>query len=94
MQTFLVLVLPSVVVYTLLFGLLSRGSPRPGGVALFWRVGLVGCALGAALWYLTVKTSALVSLPEFVRVAWYGLLLAGAVLTAFAALGTALKRAK
>src|SRR5438046_1968428 len=41
------LVLPPLVVFTTLFGLLARGTPKPGGVSLFLRVGLVGLALAA-----------------------------------------------
>jgi len=92
MQTFLETVLPALVIFTTLFGLLSRGNPRPGGVALFWRVGLVGLALGGALWYLTFKTSALVSMPAFVTHVWGGLVFGGGVLTLFAAAGSSLKR--
>jgi hypothetical protein len=91
-DTFLEVVLPAIVVNTTLFGLLSRGNPRPGGVTLFWRVGLVGLGLGGLLAFLTYKTSALVSLPAFVRNCYAGLLVAGALLTGFALLGTLLKR--
>jgi hypothetical protein len=92
METLLEIVLPSVVVFTTLFGLLSRGNPRPGGVALFWRVGLVGLALGGVLWYLTMRTSALVATPAFVQRMYSGILIGGFLLTLFAAAGTALKK--
>jgi hypothetical protein len=92
MQTLLEVVVPSVLVFTMLFGLLSRGDPRPGGVALFWRVGLVGLALGGVLWYLTFRTSALIAMPAFVRRMYYGLVLGGGLLTLFAAAGSALKK--
>jgi hypothetical protein len=91
METLLEVVLPAVVIFTTLFGVLSRGSPRPGGVALFWRVGLTGLGLGALLWYLTFRTSSLVSLPEFVRHLYAGLMGGGVLLTLFAAAGTSLK---
>ena len=91
MSTLLQVVLPAVVVFTTLFGLLSRGNPRPGGVALFWRVGLTGLGLGAALWYLTFQTSALATMPEFVRNLYRGLLGGGVLLTGFAAAGSWLK---
>ena len=91
MSTLLQIVLPAVVIFTTLFGVLSRGDPRPGGVALFWRVGLVGLALGGVLWYLTFKTAALVNTPEFVRNLYSGLLVGGVLLTAFAAVGSWLK---
>jgi hypothetical protein len=92
MTTLLEVVLPAAVVFTTLFGLLSRGDPRPGGVALFWRVGLCGLGLGALLWYLTLRTSALAAMPEFVRNLYRGMLLGGLGLTLFAALGSSLKR--
>ncbi len=91
MQTLLEVVLPAIIIFTTLFGLLSRGDPRPGGVALFWRVGLVGLALGGVLAYLTFKTSALVSMPGFVSHMYSGLIIGGGLLTLFAAAGTALK---
>jgi hypothetical protein len=91
MDTLLQVVLPAVVVFTTLFGLLSRGDPKPGGVALFWRVGLTGLALGGGLWYLTFRTGLLASTPAFVRNAYSGLLIGGAVLTVFAAFGSSLK---
>ncbi len=86
------LVLPPIVVFTMLFGVLSRGSPRPGGVALFWRVGLVGLALAAALTYLTHHTNVLVNTPAFVTHAYLGLFIGGVALTLFAAVGTWLKK--
>ena len=92
MQTLLEVVLPAVVVFTTLFGLLSRGDPRPGGVALFWRVGIAGLVLAGALWYLTFRTSAFVTAPAFVRRAYFGLFVGGVLLTLFAAAGTALKK--
>lgn len=91
MSTLLQIILPAMVVFTTLFGLLSRGDPRPGGVALFWRVGLVGLFLGAALWYLTFQTNALLNTPEFVRNLHRGLLGGGVLLTGFAAVGSWLK---
>jgi hypothetical protein len=39
MLTVVQIVLPALLVFTTLFGLLARGNPRPGGVALFMRVG-------------------------------------------------------
>jgi hypothetical protein len=92
METLLEVVLPSVVIYTTLFGLLYRGNPKPGGVALFWRVGLVGLALGGVLAFLSFKTSALVSLPAFVHRMYAGLLIGGGLLVTFAAFGSSLKR--
>ncbi len=91
METLLQMVLPALVVFTTLFGVLSRGNPKPGGVALFWRVGLTGLAIGGVLAYLTLRTSALAATPAFVRNLYLGLLAGGALLTAFAAFGTSLK---
>lgn len=91
METLLQVVLPSVVVFTTLFGLLSRGTPKPGGVTLFWRVGLTGLGLGGGLFYLTTRTSALAATPAFLQRAYVGLLVGGLALTLFAALGTSLK---
>jgi hypothetical protein len=86
------LILPAVVVYTTLFGLLARGNPRPGGIALFWRVALVGLALGGLMWLLTVRFGAGVNLPRFVRMSYRGLVLGGLALAIFAAAGNALQR--
>ena len=91
MQTLLELVVAPVLVITMLFGILSRGSPRPGGVALFWRVGLVSLALAGVLTYLTHHTNVLVNTPAFVTHAYLGLASGGALLTIFAAIGTWLK---
>jgi len=57
--TLVELVVPAVVIFTTLFGLLARGNPKPGGVALFLRVGLAGLALAGAVFYLVEKTAAL-----------------------------------
>jgi hypothetical protein len=91
MATLLQVVVPALVIFTTLFGLLSRGNPRPGGVALFWRVGLVGLALGAIAWYLTFQTNSLLNMRDFVRNLYRGLLVGGFLLTGFAAVGTWLK---
>ena len=48
--------LPAIVVFTTLFGVMARGNPKPGGVALFLRVGLAGLALSLGLFYLVTKT--------------------------------------
>jgi hypothetical protein len=92
MTTILALTVPGAVVLITLFGLLARGNPKPGGVALFWRVGLVGLGLGAATWYLTAKSGLLPPLPDLVHLAYRGLLVGAAVIVVLAALGTALKR--
>ena len=92
METFLQVVLPAIVVFTTLFGLLSLGEEKVGGVALFWRVGLVGLALGGGLYFLSYQTNILDATPAFVKRAYAGLLIGGVFLTCFAALGTALKK--
>lgn len=92
MDTLFQVVVPAFLVFTMLFGLLSRGDPRPGGVALFWRVGIVGLLLGAVAWYLTVKLDLLASTPIFVQRLYQGLIIGGGFLTAFAAIGSALKK--
>ena len=92
MTTFLAMTIPGAVVLITLFGLLARGNPKPGGVALFWRVGLVGLGLGLGVWYLTSKSGLLPSLPEAVHHATTGLLVGAAALVVIAALGSALKR--
>jgi hypothetical protein len=92
MDTLLQIVLPAVLIFSTLFGVLSQGDPKPGGVALFWRVGLCGLGLAALLWYLTWKTSVLAATPAMVRNLYRGLGLGGLGLTLFGALGSSLKR--
>ncbi|HEY5284438.1 MAG TPA: hypothetical protein VIM14_16725 [Polyangia bacterium] len=92
MTTILAMTIPGAVVLITLFGLLARGNPKPGGVALFWRVGLVGLGLGFAVWYLTAKSGLLPSLPAAVGDANTGLLVGAAAIVVIAALGSALKR--
>jgi hypothetical protein len=92
METLVQIVLPALLLFTMLFGLLSRGNPRPGGVALFWRVGLTGLLAGGVLAYLTLKTGALVETPAFVRNLYIGLCAGGGLLTLFAAFGSSLKK--
>ncbi|MSP60814.1 MAG: hypothetical protein EXR72_10825 [Myxococcales bacterium] len=92
METLLQVVFPAVVIFTTLFGFLSRGFPRPSGVEMFWRVGLTGLALGGVLWYVTYRTGLLDTAPEFVRDLYLGLSVGGGGLTVFAAIGSALKK--
>jgi hypothetical protein len=92
MTTILAMTIPGALVLITLFGLLARGNPKPGGVALFWRVGLVGLGLGFATWYLTAKSGLLPALPEVFHQANTGLLVGAAGLVVIAALGSALKR--
>ena len=95
MLTVLQIVLPALVVFTTLFGLMARGDPKPGGVALFARVGLVGLALGVVLWYLAAKTGLLAAHPriaDLVGDATWGFVGGGLLLVAFAGFGAVLKR--
>jgi hypothetical protein len=92
MITILAMTVPGAIILVTLFGLLARGDPKPGGVALFWRVGLVGLGLGFGTWYLTARSGLLPSLPEVVHQGNQGLLIGAAGITVIAALGTALKR--
>jgi hypothetical protein len=92
MGTILMMIIPGAVVLITLFGLLARGNPKPSGVALFWRVGLVGLGLGFGIWYLTAKSGLLPSVPEAVIHATRGLQIGAAAIVVMAAVGTALKR--
>jgi hypothetical protein len=86
------LIIPPLIVFTTLFGLLARGDPKPGGVALFLRVGLVGLALGAGLFYLVEKTAVLAGRPALAVNAYRGLGGGGALLVAFAIFGIFLQK--
>jgi hypothetical protein len=86
------LVLPAIVVFTTLFGLLARGDPKPGGVALFFRVGLVGVLLAGGLWYLVEKTAVLTGRPEVAVNIYRGLGGGGVLLLLMAGFGVLLKR--
>jgi hypothetical protein len=86
------LIVPAVIVFTTLFGLLARGNPKPGGVALFLRVGLVGLALAAGLFYLVEKTAVLAGRPEVAVNIYRGLGGGGALLVAMAVFGMVLKK--
>ena len=90
--TLVEMIVPAVVVLTTLFGLLARGDPKPGGVALFLRVGLVGLALAGALFFLVEKTAVLAGRPALAVNAYRGLGAGGALLVIMAAFGSALKR--
>ena len=92
MTAILAMTLPGAVVLITLFGLLARGNPKPGGVALFWRVGLVGLGRGFAVWYLTAQSGLFPSVPEPVHHAYRGLLIGAAAIVVIAAVGSALKR--
>jgi len=90
MRFVLELLVPSVIVFTTLFGLLARGNPRPGGVALFWRVGLVGVALGVVGLFAGSK---LFEAPPSLAVnASWGFVGVGVLAVALAMFGSILKR--
>ena len=85
--------LPAVVVFTTLFGVMARGNPKPGGVALFLRVGLVGLALSAAIFYLFTKSGIFGAGVTAVAVnVSRGLGMGGGLLAVMAAIGVMLKR--
>jgi len=86
------LVIPPLVVFTTLFGLLARGNPKPGGVALFLRVGLVGLALAAGLFYVVEKTSVPAGRPDIAVNAYRGLGIGGVLLVAMAVFGMFLQK--
>jgi len=92
MTTILALTIPGAAILITLFGLLARGNPKPGGVTLFWRVGLVGLGLGFGAWYLFAKSGLLPPMPAPVHHAYTGLLVGAAAIVVIAALGSALKR--
>jgi hypothetical protein len=92
MLTIVELVLPPLVVFTTLFGVLARGNPKPGGVALFARVGIAGLVLGGALYFLVEKTSVLTGRPELAVNAYRGFIGGGVLLILFAAFGAVLKK--
>jgi hypothetical protein len=90
--TLIELIVPALVVFTTLFGLLARGDPKPGGVALFLRVGVVGIVLGAGLWYLVEKTAVLAGRPELAVNIYRGLGGGGVLLAAMGVFGIVLQR--
>jgi hypothetical protein len=92
MRTLIELVIPALVVTTTLFGVLARGNPRPGGVALFARVGIADVLLGAALFFVLEKTSVLTGHPPTVVNVYRGLVGGGVLLVLFAVFGVVLKK--
>jgi hypothetical protein len=87
------MMLPALVVFTTLFGVMARGNPKPGGVALFLRVGLTGLALAAAIYYPVTKTSIFGAGAGAVLVnVSRGLGMGGALLMVMAAIGVMLKQ--
>jgi len=94
MLSALEIVIPAVVVFTTLFGLLGRGNPPPGGVALFLRVGLAGLALCGAIFYVLEATHLLdqPAVRQIATNAYRGLGVGGAVMVAMGIFGVVLKR--
>jgi hypothetical protein len=92
MRTLVELVVPALVVTTTLFGVLARGNPRPGGVALFARVGIADLVVGAALFFLLEKTSVITGHPQTVVNIYRGLVGGGVLLILFAVFGVVLKK--
>jgi hypothetical protein len=90
--TIVEMVVPALVVFTTLFGVMARGDPKPGGVALFARVGIAGLVLGAALFFLVEKTAVLAGRPELAVNAYRGFVGGGLLLVLFAAFGVMLKK--
>jgi hypothetical protein len=93
--TLVELVVPALVILTTLFGLLARGNPKPGGVALFLRVGVVALALAGALFFVSEKTAAAAWLggpAEWPRNLYLGLGGGGAFLVLMAFFGNSLKK--
>lgn len=88
------IVLPALVIVTTLFGLLARGNPKPGGVTLFLRVGLVTFALAGALYFVAEKTEVAARLggAEWPRNVYLGLGGGGAILVLMALFGNSLKK--
>lgn len=87
------LILPAFVLVVTLFGLLARGNPKPGGVALFARVGIVCLALGAGAFYLVEKTAVISGgAADVARQAYRGIVGAAVLLLTMAAFGAALKK--
>ena len=90
--TLVTLVVPAVVILTTLFGLLARGDPKPGGVALFLRVGVVGLLLGGIVWYLVERTALWTGRPDFVVNAYRGLIGGALLLIVMGGFGAVLKK--
>ena len=91
-MTIVQMVVPAVVLFTTLFGLLARGNPKPGGVALFLRVGLVGIGIGAALWYLVEQSGLITARLPLLANLYRGIAIGGILLTLMGVFGNALKR--
>lgn len=88
------LVVPAVVILTTLFGVLAGGNPRPGGVALFLRVGLVGTAIGFVLFYLDRRLGLSGVLADIFGNGYRGLIAGSMLLVAMGAFGSILKTQK
>ncbi len=86
------LVVPAVVILTTLFGLLARGDPKPGGVALFFRVGLAGLVIGFVLFYLEGRIGLTGIAASVFANGYRGLIAASGLLVLMGAFGAVLKR--
>ena len=94
MTRILAMGIPALLIVITLFGVLARGNPKPGGVALFWRVGLVGVGLGAGAWYVATQTAIGHSLPALVHDGYRGLLILAGLIVVVALVGSMLKRTR
>jgi hypothetical protein len=92
MRTLVELIVPALVVTTSLFGVLARGNPKPGGVALFARVGIADLVLGAVIFFVLEKTSVITGHPQMVVNIYRGLAGGGVLLILFAVFGVVLKK--
>ncbi|HXU01851.1 MAG TPA: hypothetical protein VN903_12710 [Polyangia bacterium] len=87
------MILPAIVVFTTLFGVMARRDPKPGGVALFLRVGLMGLALAALIYYPVVKTALVTTGAGAVAInVSRGLGMGGGLLVVMALIGVMLKK--
>ncbi len=86
------LIIPPVIVLVSLFGVLGRGSPSPGGVALFFRVGAVGLLIGGGLWYLIEQTEVFAVRPMIVVNAYRGIIGGSILCLLMAVFGMVLKK--
>jgi hypothetical protein len=89
-------VVPAVVVFLVLFGLLSRRDPRPSNAVLFLQVALVGLVLAGVTYYVCEETTLLYGgwLGELGSGAWKGLAVGSGVLLLIAGMSGVLNRGR